>query len=193
MSTTSVLFVALTIVPLMTACALDDRGVRPQSTECTGELGCVLAAGSRGPATSGASSIDPHVPVDSGAPTGPVNPPDATLTIAACGNSLLDPGETCDPPASCPTEETCRTTDGCLTGHLLGSAETCDAVCSTQETTVCTSGDGCCAKGCKYPEDADCSMSCGDGVVDPPELCEPSSEDKPCPTSCDDGNLVRST
>src|SRR4029077_13367821 len=50
------------------------------------------------------------------------------------------------------------------------------------------SGDSCCPKDCKYPDDGDCSKSCGDGVVEPPETCETSSKDKPCPATCDDGN-----
>jgi hypothetical protein len=42
---------------------------------------------------------------------------------------------------------------------------------------------------CTHATDSDCSVSCGDGVVDPGEKCEPTSKDKPCPSvaDCDDG------
>lgn len=42
------------------------------------------------------------------------------------------------------------------------------------------------AERCQHPDDVDCSPRCGDGVVTPPELCEPMSTLKPCATSCDD-------
>ena len=172
----------------LTSCSLDRQGASSQAAECTGNVGCVVVAGAPAGATAGANSIATDPLADSGSPPSPGSPSDTVLIGTACGNGQLDPGEACDPPASCPTEDTCGTTDSCLTSALLGKAETCDVVCSTQEITTCTSGDGCCAKGCKYPDDTDCSKSCGDGVVDAPELCEPSSTDKPCASSCDDGN-----
>jgi hypothetical protein len=100
-----------------------------------------------------------------------------------CGNGVREADELCDGP-DCPA--TCEPSTGCLKVSLEGSNASCDARCSVVETTECTSGDDCCAGGCKYPEDSDCSKSCGDGVVDSPELCEPESKDKPCPSSCDD-------
>ena len=101
-----------------------------------------------------------------------------------CGNGVREGKELCD-GADCISR--CDTANACLIATLIGAPATCDAQCGAPiEVAECKSGDGCCAKGCKYPEDADCSKSCGDGVVDAPELCEPTSKDKPCPTSCDD-------
>ncbi|MFH2008060.1 MAG: hypothetical protein ABI333_15870, partial [bacterium] len=42
---------------------------------------------------------------------------------ASCGNSVLEPGETCDPPASCPT--TCDDGNACTNDTLTGSAANC--------------------------------------------------------------------
>lgn len=102
---------------------------------------------------------------------------------AACGNGVPEPGEICD-GASCPTE--CPFQDECSPTALEGSASDCTAQCTMRSITDCVSGDGCCAAGCKYPDDQDCPRSCGDGVVDPPEVCEPRSTEQACPTSCDD-------
>lgn len=103
-----------------------------------------------------------------------------------CGNGIREGKELCD-GTDCVS--TCDTSNACLVSHLTGSAATCDAACAeAAEITQCKSGDGCCARGCTHAQDSDCSKSCGDGIVDAPELCEPSSKDKPCPSSCDDGN-----
>jgi hypothetical protein len=53
----------------------------------------------------------------------------------------------------------------------------------------CKGGDGCCPGSCTRANDSDCSISCGDGVVqtDSGETCEDGSK-TPCPTlaDCDD-------
>jgi hypothetical protein len=103
---------------------------------------------------------------------------------AMCGDGQLEGTEVCD--GNCPTMEQCKADDACLAPMLTGSAATCDARCDTVAITQCVKGDGCCPEGCKYPADDDCSKSCGDGAVDAPETCEPTSATKPCPTSCDD-------
>lgn len=99
-----------------------------------------------------------------------------------CGNNIVESGEICD--GNCPSM--CTAPSACQVAMLVGTAATCSAMCSLRDIKDCVSGDGCCAPGCKYPEDGDCSKSCGDGVVDPPEVCEASSASKPCPKDCDD-------
>ena len=112
-------------------------------------------------------------------------PGSSSVPVSTCGNGIREGAELCD-GADCPT---CVTPDKCLVVKLEGSSSTCDARCgSVIEIIECKSGDGCCARGCKSPEDADCSKSCGDGIVDAPELCEPTSKDKPCPTACADND-----
>lgn len=58
---------------------------------------------------------------------------------------------------------------------------TADVPCAG--TMTCTSGDACCPSGCTKLTDADCAAVCGNGAVEPGEVC-----DKNCPTSCSDGN-----
>jgi len=76
-------------------------------------------------------------------------------TAAACGNSILDPGETCDPPGSCPS--TCTpSADACSPDVLVGLAASCTAQCETQLITSCHDHDGCCPVGCTGTTDSDC-------------------------------------
>jgi alpha-L-arabinofuranosidase len=77
---------------------------------------------------------------------------------ASCGNSVVDSGETCDPPASCPAS--CDDGLACTLDQLTGSAENCNVACSNTTITACTSGDGCCPMGCGAT-DADCSGGMG--------------------------------
>lgn len=108
--------------------------------------------------------------------------------VAGCGNSIVDPGETCDPVDTCPTAITCKSSDPCLAAQLIGDASTCTAKCELTEISACSSGDGCCPKGCTASKDNDCSQSCGDGELAKSETCEPMSSQYPCPDSCDDKN-----
>jgi hypothetical protein len=94
---------------------------------------------------------------------------------ARCGNGVVEPGELCDGncPTSCPAV-------GCQQRTLQGSAATCDARCvNGATTTTCTPNDSCCPAGCNATNDADCVVRCGNGVVEPGELCDGN-----CPTSC---------
>lgn len=74
---------------------------------------------------------------------------------AACGNGVIEPGETCDPPGSCtPCEEkyTCY--------QSSGSAKTCNLACHDPITTCGAKGDACCpydgAGGCTAKTDSEC-------------------------------------
>jgi hypothetical protein len=98
-----------------------------------------------------------------------------------CGDSHVDPGETCD--GHCPT--TCNDNFACTTDTQTGSAATCNLQCTHAPLSVCTSGDGCCPAGCSWINDNECPrpIECGDGHVDPGETCDGN-----CPQSCDDGN-----
>ena len=102
---------------------------------------------------------------------------------ATCGNGVVDDNETCDPPSSCPQD--CDDGNACTVDTMTGSAANCNAACSHQQITQCTDGDGCCPAGCNANTDSDCSASCGNGVVEGNETCDPPSS---CPQDCDDGN-----
>jgi hypothetical protein len=102
---------------------------------------------------------------------------------ASCGNGVVEAGETCDPPSSCPSS--CSDGDGCTLDTLTGSADNCSASCSHAPISECRAGDGCCPAGCDANSDSDCSASCGNGVVEAGETCDPPSS---CPSSCSDGD-----
>jgi hypothetical protein len=74
---------------------------------------------------------------------------------AACGNGVIDPGETCDPVASCPAS--CASSgDACMPNVLVGAASSCTAQCQMQLVTACHDNDGCCPPGCTGTTDSDC-------------------------------------
>lgn len=98
-----------------------------------------------------------------------------------CGNAVVDPGESCDPPASCPTS--CDDGNACTRDSISGNALTCDVTCSTMVIEVCANDDGCCPVDCDSSSDNDCSADCGNGIVEPNETCDPPET---CEASCDD-------
>ncbi len=109
---------------------------------------------------------------------GATNGGTGTTGDAECGNGTLEPGELCD--GDCPTS--CTTGDACATVTLVGSPEQCNAQCLTEQISACQAGDSCCPDGCTPDDDSDCSETCGNGTVDPGELC-----DGDCPAECNDG------
>ena len=101
-----------------------------------------------------------------------------------CGNTILEPGELCDPSESCPTEASCGDSSACTAETVSGSAASCDAACVVTDITLCVNGDGCCPGSCTNANDSDCSASCGNGVVEPGETCDGN-----CPTNCAPSNV----
>lgn len=74
-----------------------------------------------------------------------------------CGNDVIDPGETCDPPSTCPAS--CPSQHSCNAGILTGTAGNCNAECIFNPILACLGGDGCCPAGCDLDNDSDCSNS----------------------------------
>jgi len=94
---------------------------------------------------------------------------------ASCGNGVVEGQEICD--GNCPT--TCPP-KGCQLQTLQGSAAACTATCvDGAMQTACANGDGCCPTGCVAANDSDCALVCGNGKIDPGEVCDGN-----CPTSC---------
>lgn len=155
-------------------------GHMPSSGNAGAEAGTRASSGTEANSTggkdagiAGSTSTSSDAAVSSGGPR-----------PAMCGNGVVEMGELCD--GNCPT--TCPTTSKCLKGELTGSAASCSTKCEEHAIDECQHGDGCCPVGCTFAQDNDCPKSCGDGNVDPPEVCEPTSTSHPCPTSCDDGD-----
>ena len=113
-----------------------------------------------------------------------------------CGNGVLEPGETCDTLIAPGKEGACPGTcskpaDLCLASRLEGSFGDCSARCAVEPVTLCSlTSDGCCPAGCTFATDADCSSTCGNGVVDARETCDTAiaaGSPGACPVSCRDG------
>ena len=114
----------------------------------------------------------------------------------ACGNGILESGETCDPgitsgTGKCPTIKDCDDKNVCTKDALSGGA--CTLKCSN--TTVAadpTKKDGCCPAGANSKTDADCKSSCGNGVLEANEKCDTGIKSGPgkCKTlkDCDDND-----
>lgn len=121
--------------------------------------------------------------VDGGANVdGGLSGPDAGEVAVVCGDGVVGAGETCDPPGSCPGM--CDDGAACTMDVRTGDPSTCDVACDATVVEACADGDGCCPGGCDSTTDGDCSESCGNGVVEAGETCDPPGS---CPTSCDDG------
>ncbi len=103
--------------------------------------------------------------------------------IPACGNDVIEQGETCDPPASCPTD--CDDSDTCTIDQMTGSPDNCNVACSHTGIVDCLDDDLCCPPGCNANLDNDCAPVCGNDIVEPGETCDPPAT---CPTDCDDSD-----
>lgn len=96
----------------------------------------------------------------------------------SCGNGTVEAGETCDPLATCPTS--CAP-NGCML-RKVENPGTCQAACVDDKLqTTCKNADGCCPPGCNANNDSDCVATCGNGVVEGNETCDPLAS---CPQSC---------
>jgi hypothetical protein len=123
----------------------------------------------------------------SGGAKPPVAGGDVPTPTPKCGDGEVALSEKCDVaiPAgqqgACPME--CPSLAECKPRELVG--KDCDAECK-EAALECVNDDGCCGPSCDQESDSDCSLSCGDGTVQPDEMetCEPETE-TPCPTEAD--------
>jgi Abnormal spindle-like microcephaly-assoc'd, ASPM-SPD-2-Hydin len=100
------------------------------------------------------------------------------IDCAGCGNGRLEAGELCDPAGSCP--QACAQLKCQM--QQLKSGGTCAAVCVPGGMqTACVDGDECCPAGCTAVNDRDCTGQCGNGTLEPGELCDPLTT---CPQTC---------
>lgn len=113
---------------------------------------------------------------------------------ASCGNSRVDPGETCDTAiregdGACPIAATCNDGDSCTNDRLI-SASTCSARCTHEPVLSSPVSDGCCPADTSAASDPDCPSVCGNQVLDPGETCDVEigvgAGACPRPQDCDD-------
>jgi len=108
--------------------------------------------------------------------------------VNCCGNGVVDSGERCDTklPGSCPSS--CNDHNPCTTDRLSG--QLCMVQCVYTPVTAPHNGDGCCPPGANSLTDSDCHVVCGNGLLEPGELCDPGIKSGPgrCPTpaTCND-------
>ncbi|HEY4184052.1 MAG TPA: hypothetical protein VGP07_03245 [Polyangia bacterium] len=152
-------------------------------------LGCQLRTLTGSAATCDARCVNGALQTvcvtgDGCCPSGCTTATDADCAVA-CGNGMLDAGETCD--GNCAT--TCPAM-GCQLRTLTGSAATCNAQCvNGAMQTACVNKDGCCPTGCNTSNDSDCVAGCGNGVIEAGETCEVAPASPLCSAiTCDDKN-----
>lgn len=93
-----------------------------------------------------------------------------------CGNAIVDPNEICDKaiaegePGACP--KSCDDNNNCTEDKSTGAE--CTVACSHTPIATCSNQirDRCCPAGCNMNIDLDCYDLCGNGVLDPGELCD---------------------
>jgi hypothetical protein len=124
-------------------------------------------------------------------PDAAIDEPDAPASEAAkgCGDGVVGEAEACDiaiargNPGACP--DGCSGGQGCLRNVLEG--ESCQARCVAIELTEAASGDDCCPTATDYYADSDCPARCGNGEIEPGEMCDPA-ETCPAEAACVSGN-----
>ena len=114
----------------------------------------------------------------------------------ACGNTVVEAGETCDPPSVCNTIQAACLNDANTVVAPSGSAAACTFVCNRTART-CGPGDTFCPTNvsCGPASDGDCA-GCGNGRIETGlgETCDPVSTCNTQKTACvSDANNVRTS
>jgi cysteine-rich repeat protein len=168
-------------------------GACPTALTCNDLMACTtdtLTGAGTCAATCGHTTITTPMNGDGCCPAGAtsVTDNDCPPPMPACGNGVVDPGETCDRailvgPGSCPTS--CSDGMAC-TRDVLTNAGTCTATCSFPAITTMTAGDGCCLPGGNNNTDSDCAPVCRNGVVEMGEQCDDgnSNNTDACSNTC---------
>ncbi len=154
-------------------------GACPTAATCNDLMACTtdtLTGAGTCAAACGHTTITAPMNNDGCCPAGATSTTDNDCPppMPACGNGVVDPGETCDTGITvgagrCPT--TCSDGMTC-TRDVLTNAGTCTATCTFPAITTMTPGDGCCLPGGNNTTDSDCAPRCLNGVVEMGEQCD---------------------
>jgi len=96
--------------------------------------------------------------------------------LASCNNGVLDLGETCEAGTSMPCPSSCDDGIACTTDSLTGNVHNCNVACSHSPITQPSPDDGCCPPGATANSDPDCKARCGNGLIEPGEICDDGNE-----------------
>jgi cysteine-rich repeat protein len=129
--------------------------------------------------------------------------PDATAYYdfdcpAACGNGLVEMGESCDMAiaagavGACPSPGDCGDGVACTDDIFVQTGNPCEVRCEYSPRTALLDGDGCCPAFATGATDTDCPTvaNCGNGTVQGGfglETCDtaiPAGMPGACPTAC---------
>jgi hypothetical protein len=163
-------------------------GVCP--TLCPGPTGCARFRLEGAPGTCGVKCTTTAIGNCSGGdgccPTGCHARNDSDCS-AVCGNGAVEGIETCDKGITAGNQGSCATTcddqKSCTQDLVAGSPSDCTRRCTFVPIDACVPGDGCCPSGCTPRSDSDCSPTCGNGILESEEFCDPPTK---CPTQCKD-------
>lgn len=102
---------------------------------------------------------------------------------AVCGDGKRSGAENCDTaieagqPGACPTA--CESESPCMARVLQGTG--CETECAAQPIRTIGPKDGCCPPEASTITDVDCTATCGNGVVELGETCDPGNSCLACP------------
>jgi hypothetical protein len=92
--------------------------------------------------------------------------------VTGCGDSIIEPGEQCDPPQNQVCSSTCQNVPAVCGDGIIQAGEECDP----PDLPFIPGLSGQCGPNCDI-------VACGNGIVDPGEQCDPP-QDQVCDATC---------